>query len=304
MIGTGLLFRGYAALVRDQYHEELEGITDSLVDLTRMAGSAINKATSALLDADLPAAEAVISGDVAIDELYADIEGRALDLLARQQPVASDLRILITSLRMVADVERMGDMAQHVAKVARRRYPASAIPPELHATVLEMGQVAQRICAKCSSVIAGRDLTVAAELERDDDVMDELHRRLFNVLLDPNWKGGIEGAIDVTLCGRYYERFCDHAVSVARRVVYLVTGERVQVGTETCARAASREAIRRSRVVHPAAGPGSGWLSSVAGEAGKRPAPPLEDISRETLARCPCHRRDSGPDCHRRRLRR
>jgi phosphate transport system protein len=95
-----------------------------------------------------------------------------------------------------------------------------------------MGQVAQRICAKCSSVIAGRDLAVAAELERDDDVMDELHRRLFNVLLDPQWKGGIEGAIDVTLCGRYYERFCDHAVSVARRVVYLVTGERVQVGTE------------------------------------------------------------------------
>jgi len=219
-------------VVRDQYHEELEGITDSLVDLTRMAGSAINKATSALLDADLQIAESVISGDVAIDELYADIEGRALDLLARQQPVASDLRILITSLRMVADVERMGDMAQHVAKVARRRYPASAIPPELHATVLEMGQVAQRICAKCSSVIAGRDLTVAAELERDDDVMDELHRRLFNVLLDPNWKGGIEGAIDVTLCGRYYERFCDHAVSVARRVVYLVTGERVQVGSD------------------------------------------------------------------------
>jgi phosphate transport system protein len=223
---------GYAALVRDQYHEELEGITDSLVDITRMAGTAINRATTALLEADLQAAEAVISGDAVIDELYADIEQRAMDLLARQQPVASDLRILITSLRMVADVERMGDMAQHIAKVARRRYPASAIPPELHVTVLEMGQVAQRICAKCSSVIAGRDLGVAAELERDDDVMDDLHRRLFSVLLDPQWKGGIEGAIDVTLCGRYYERFCDHAVSVARRVVYLVTGERAQVAAE------------------------------------------------------------------------
>src|SRR4051794_21060183 len=191
-----------------------------------MAASAINKATSALLDADLSAAEAVISGDVAIDELYADIEGRALDLLARQQPVASDLRILITSLRMVADVERMGDMAQHIAKVARRRYPATAIPPELHATVLEMGQVAQRICAKCSSVIAGRDLTVAAELERDDDVMDELHRRLFNALLDPHRKGGLEGAVDVTPCGRYYERVCDHPVAVAGRGLYLGSGRR------------------------------------------------------------------------------
>jgi phosphate transport system protein len=213
--------------VRDQYHDELDAITQSLVDITRLAGSAINKATQALLDADLQAAESVISGDAAIDELYADVEARALDLLARQQPVASDLRAIITSLRMVADIERMGDLALHIAKVGRRRYPVSAIPAELQATVLEMGQVSQRICAKCSSVIASRDVTAAAELERDDDVMDELHRKLFAVLLEPNWEGGIESAIDVTLCGRYYERFCDHAVSVARRVIFLVTGERV-----------------------------------------------------------------------------
>jgi phosphate transport system protein len=215
--------------VRDQYHEDLDGITASLVDITRMAGSAINKATQALLDADLQAAESVISGDAMIDQLYERIETDAFDLLARQQPVASDLRVIITSLRMVADIERMGDLALHIAKVARRRYPASAIPAELQATVLEMGQVAQRICAKCSSVIAGRDLTMAAELERDDDVMDDLHRRLFSVLLDEGWHGGIETAIDVTLCGRYYERFCDHAVSVARRVIFLVTGEKAPV---------------------------------------------------------------------------
>ena len=215
--------------MRDQYHEELDGITGSLVDITRLAGSAINRATTALLDADLHAAEAVIDGDLAIDDLYADIERRAMDLLARQQPVASDLRTIITSLRMVADVERMGDLALHIAKVARRRYPAPAIPRELQPTLLEMGQVAERICTKCATVIAVRDLEVAAELERDDDVMDGLHRRLFNVLLAPGWDGGIECAIDVTLCGRYYERFCDHAVSVARRVIYLVTGERVSV---------------------------------------------------------------------------
>jgi phosphate transport system protein len=213
--------------VRDQYHDDLDAITTSLVEITRLAGSAIGRATQALLDADLGAAESVISGDAAIDELYERIETDALDLLARQQPVASDLRVIITSLRMVADIERMGDLALHIAKVARRRYPTSAIPPELQATVLEMGQVAQRICAKCSSVIAGRDLTMAAELERDDDVMDNLHRKLFNVLLDDHWEGGIESAIDVTLCGRYYERFCDHAVSVARRVIFLVTGEKV-----------------------------------------------------------------------------
>jgi phosphate transport system protein len=218
--------------VRDQYHEDLDGITTSLVEITRLAGSAINHATQALLDADLTEAEGVITGDAAIDDLYARIENDAFDLLARQQPVASDLRVVIASLRMVADVERMGDLALHIAKVARRRYPASAIPPELQSTVLEMGQVAQRICAKCSSVIAGRDLTMAAELERDDDVMDGLHRRLFSTLLDDAWDGGIETAIDVTLCGRYYERFCDHAVSVARRVVFLVTGERAPTGAD------------------------------------------------------------------------
>src|SRR3954452_11555231 len=128
--------------MRDQYHDELDGITASLVDITRLAGSAINRATQALLDADLQAAEAVISGDAAIDDLYADVEARAFDLLARQQPVASDLRMLIASLRMVGEIQRMGDLALNIAKVARRRYPASAIPAPLHATVLDMGQVA------------------------------------------------------------------------------------------------------------------------------------------------------------------
>jgi phosphate transport system protein len=191
-----------------------------------LAGSAINRATQSLLDADLRMAEGVISGDSAIDALYTRIEADAFDLLARQQPVASDLRIIIASLRMVADIERMGDLALNIAKLARRRYPARAVPPELHATVLEMGQVAQRICAKCSSVIASRDLAMAHELERDDDAMDELQRRIFATLLGEGWHGTVEGAVDVTLCGRYYERFCDHAVSVARRVVFLVTGER------------------------------------------------------------------------------
>jgi len=215
--------------VRDLYHEDLDGITGSLVEITRLAGTAIGRATVALLDTDLTAAEAVIDGDLAIDQLYADVEARALTLLARQQPVASDLRIIITSLRMVSDVERMGDLALHIAKVARRRHPAPAIPPELHSTVREMGAIAESICDKCADVIESRDIADAAQLERDDDMMDELHRRLFGVLLEPAWDGGIERAIDVTLCGRYYERFCDHAVSVARRVIYLVTGERVYV---------------------------------------------------------------------------
>jgi phosphate transport system protein len=212
--------------MRDAYHDELDAISGLLVEMTNLVGSAMSRATTALLDADLHLAETVITADAWVDELYREVEERAFDLMARQQPVASDLRILVTSLRMVADLERMGDLALHVAKIARRRYPSSAVPPELRSTLLEMGHVAEEIVAKAGSVIAGRDVSLAAELERDDDVMDDLHKRLFAVILDDAWQGGTEAAIDITLAGRYYERFADHAVSVARRVVYLVTGER------------------------------------------------------------------------------
>jgi phosphate transport system protein len=212
--------------MRDAYHEDLDAITDHLVDMAGLVGSMMGRATTALLDADLALAENVISADDNVDAQYARVEQLAMDLMARQQPVASDLRVLITSLRMVADLERMGDHAMHVAKVARRRYPDAAIPRELRSTVLEMGQVAQQIVEKAGSVIAGRDVALALELEGDDDVMDDYQKRLFTRLLAEDRRYSVETAIDVTLCGRYYERFADHAVSVARRVVYLVTGER------------------------------------------------------------------------------
>lgn len=213
--------------MRDAYHEELEEITTSLVEMTRLVGSAVGRATTALIDADLTLAESVVDGDEIVDALYHRVEEQALALMARQQPVASDLRMVVASLRMVADLERSGDLALHVAKLARRRYPVSAVPPELRDTMLEMGQVAERIVAKAGSVISARDVERAAELEEDDDVMDGLHRRLFTVMLDDDWPYGVDTAIDIALAGRYYERFADHAVSVARRVVYLVTGERV-----------------------------------------------------------------------------
>ncbi len=212
--------------MRDAYHHELDAVSDALVAMSELVGSGMSRATTALLEADLRLAESVISADEQIDALYRETEARAFDLLARQQPVASDLRTLVTSLRMVADLERMGDHALHVAKIARRRYPISAVPTELRPTILQMGRVADDMVAKVGRAIAGRDVTLAAELERDDDVMDELDRQLFTVILDDSWRGGTEAAIDITQTSRYYERFADHAVSVARRVVYLVTGQR------------------------------------------------------------------------------
>jgi phosphate transport system protein len=213
--------------MRDAYHEELDSISDGLVEMARLVGSAMGRATTALLDADLALAESVIAADDKVNALHHDLENRAIDLLARQQPVATDLRIVVTSLRMSSDLERCGDLARHVAKVARLRFPETAVPNDLHPIVLEMGQLAQRLVAKAGQVIATKDVQKALELEQDDDAIDALHRELFSHLLDDRWQHGIETAVDVTLVGRYYERFADHAVSVAKRVVFLVTGEHV-----------------------------------------------------------------------------
>ena len=214
--------------MRQTFHDELDHIGRSLVEMTALVSAAMARATSALLDADLGLAEQVISDDGRIDAVRDELDGKAFDLLARQQPVAGDLRIIVTSLRMVADLERMGDLALHIAKIARMRYPSSAVPAELRDTIREMGAVAERIAGKAGDAIAGKDIALAEELESDDDAMDSLHRRLFTILLSDDWAYGMEPAIDTTLIGRYYERFADHAVSVARRVIYLVTGEMPQ----------------------------------------------------------------------------
>jgi phosphate transport system protein len=211
--------------MRHAFHEQLRQVTADLVEMTRLASSAMQRATTALLDADLALAESVIGADIQIDAMREQLDLHSFDLLALQQPVATDLRMIVTSMRMSSDIERMGDLARHVAKVARMRYPKSVVPPELRSIILEMGQVAEGIVAKAGSIIAANDVEAAKEIDRDDDAMDDLHRKLFERLADPGWSHGTEAAVDLTLLGRYYERFADHAVSVAHRVIYLVTGE-------------------------------------------------------------------------------
>lgn len=212
------------ALIRSVFQDELDSVSQSLVDLTSMVAESINKATIAILTTDLKLAEEVIAGDLKIDSLQHELESRIIDIMARQQPVASDLRALVTALRMSADLERMGDLSHHVAKIARLRHPGDAIPTELHQMFQSMGTAAQKIAIKTGVVIATRNTEMAMEVERDDDEMDKLHRQLIGTILEPNWKHGVESAIDLTLLGRYYERFADHAVSVSRRVYFLVTG--------------------------------------------------------------------------------
>ena len=211
--------------MRDAFHDELDGISQSLLQMASLVKGAMESATTALLTPDLTLAEKVITEDSVIDSIQHDLDARTINLMARQQPVASDLRTLVTSLRMSADLERMGDLAHHIAKQARMRYPNIAVPAELIPIITNMGRVASQLIEKLSVVMEHRDIVRALEIESDDDEMDKLHRELISTLLDDNWQHGIEAAIDMTLLGRYYERCADHAVSISRRVYFLVTGE-------------------------------------------------------------------------------
>lgn len=211
--------------LRSAFQDELDGVTQSLSELSGLVSGAITQATHALLTADLSEAEAVITADDRVDEIQHELDARIIDIIARQQPVASDLRALVTALRMSADLERMGDLAHHIAKVTRLRHPGAAVPSELLLTIEEMGKVARLISDKVGGIINSKDIDKALEVEKDDDEMDLLHRKLFTVLLNPSWPHGIETAIDMTLIGRYYERYADHAVSVSRRIHFQVTGK-------------------------------------------------------------------------------
>ncbi len=213
------------ALIRSVFQDELDSVSQSLVDLTSMVSASMEQATTAILNSDLNLAQEVIAADEKIDDFQHEIDARIIDIIARQQPVASDLRALVTALRMSSDLERMGDLSHHVAKIARLRHPDPAVPTELIQTITSMGSAAVKITDKTGIVITTRDTDMALEVERDDDEIDNLHRQLIGVLIEPTWKHGIETAIDLTLLGRYYERYADHAVSISRRVYFLVTGK-------------------------------------------------------------------------------
>ena len=211
--------------MRDAYHEALDAITDELVTMSGMVGAMMQQASTALLTADRDLAEAVIEADDEIDSINQEVELRATELIALQQPVATDLRMVLAAMRISTTLERMGDLAQHVAKTARMRYPDHAVPPAIEANIREMADIAVRMATKIGQVLATKDIALAREIETDDDRMDTLHRDVLDIMLAAA-PGPVNQAIDITLLNRYFERYADHVVSIARRVIYLVIGER------------------------------------------------------------------------------
>lgn len=211
--------------MRTAYQEQLEALTAVLGEMCDLAGVAMARATQALLQADLTIAEEVISDSERMTQLSARAEEQAFALLALQAPVAGDLRGVVSGFQIVADADRMGALALHVAKVARRRHPAKALPEEVNGYFAEMGRLAVALAKSAHEVLVTRDPQAALRLQEDDDAMDDLHRHLFTVLMDREWQHGVAAAVDVTLLSRYYERFADHAVLIGRRVVFTATGK-------------------------------------------------------------------------------
>ncbi|MEU4239327.1 phosphate signaling complex protein PhoU [Actinoplanes sp. NPDC026619] len=213
--------------MREEFQADLNEVSRLLVTMAEAVRAALRKATAALLTADLKAAESVIERDVEIDKIYALVESKVADTIARQAPVASDLRMVITALHISADLERMGDLAEHVAKTAKRRHPSPAVPAELRPVFKGMAEVADQMAEKIADLLGKPEAEAAAALETADDAMDDLERELFKVLLNDDWPYGAETAIDGALLGRFYERYADHAVNVGEQLVFLVTGQPV-----------------------------------------------------------------------------
>jgi phosphate transport system protein len=211
--------------MREVFHQTLEDVQGRLVEIADLVAVAMDKATRAFSSSDVGLAEEVIAEDHVIDEKCLDLDELAIEILARQQPVARDLRIVVAALRMSASLERMGDIAEHIAQLTRMRFPERAIPKGLKSTFKRMGELDVEVARRLADLLRTQDLGIADDIRNGDDVLDELHLSVFEKVLSDSWRGEAAATVDATLASRYHERFADHAVSVAKKVIYLATGE-------------------------------------------------------------------------------
>ncbi len=216
--------------MREVFQQELREVQERLVEIASLVEVSIENATRAFNESNVSLAETVIADDDKIDELTVSLDELAINILARQQPVARDLRIVVSALRISASLERMGDMSEHIAQLARYRFPEKVVPKSLRATFAEMGQLDVEVARKLTELLRTEDVAIAEQIRNDDDKVDELHLSVFDKVLGETWKGGAEDTVDATLASRYHERFADHAVSIAKKVQYLATGD-WQVGS-------------------------------------------------------------------------
>src|SRR3978361_617533 len=212
-------------LMREVFQQELKEVQDRLVEISELVVVSIQNATQAFTKSDVSLAEEVIANDNKIDELTVLLDELSIQILARQQPVARDLRIVVSALRISASLERMGDMAEHIAQLARYRFPDKVVPKSLRPTFASMGQLDVEIARKLVELLKTEDVAIAEDIRNEDDKVDALHLSVFDKVLGETWKGEAIDTVDATLASRYHERFADHAVSIAKKVQYLATGD-------------------------------------------------------------------------------
>ncbi|HWU46059.1 MAG TPA: phosphate signaling complex protein PhoU [Humibacter sp.] len=211
--------------MREVFQQELREVQDRLVEIAELVVASIRNATRAFNESDVSLAETVIADDSKIDELTVVLDELSIQILARQQPVARDLRIVVSALRVSASLERMGDMAEHIAQLARYRFPDKVVPKSLRSTFKEMGRLDVLIAEKLADLLRTQDPAIAEEIRNEDDKIDDLHVSVFDKVLGETWKGAAVDTVDATLASRYHERFADHAVSIAKKMQYLATGD-------------------------------------------------------------------------------
>lgn len=211
--------------MREVFQQELHEVQSRLVEISKLVTISIENATNAFGNSDVVLAEQVIDEDARIDELALSLDELAIQILARQQPVARDLRVVVSALRISASLERMGDMSEHIAQLARYRFPDKAVPKGLRSTFRDMGELDVQISRKLTALLETQDVALVEDIRNLDDEIDNLHLRVFDKVLGETWKGDTVGTVDATLASRYHERFADHAVSISKKVIYLSTGD-------------------------------------------------------------------------------
>lgn len=211
--------------MREVFQQELSEVQDRLVEIAAEVVTAIEQASEAFRKSDVQLAEEVISNDERIDELAASVDELSITILARQQPVARDLRVVVSALRISSSLERMGDLASHIAQLARYRYPEKVVPKQLRDTFISMGELDVLVAKRTAELLNTEELELAVEIKELDEKIDALHQNVFDTLLSEEWQASPVDTMDVTLASRYHERFADHAVSISQKVTYLATGD-------------------------------------------------------------------------------
>ncbi|MCU1471704.1 MAG: phoU [Glaciihabitans sp.] len=211
--------------MREVFQQELREVQERLIEIADLVALSIENATRAFNESNVSLAETVIADDNKIDAAAQELDELAINILARQQPVARDLRIVVSALRISASLERMGDMSEHIAQLARYRFPDKVVPKSLRPTFAEMGRLDVEIARKLVELLKTEDVVIAEDIRNEDDKIDALHLSVFDKVLGETWKGEAIDTVDATLASRYHERFADHAVSIAKKVQYLATGD-------------------------------------------------------------------------------